>query len=137
MYRIANKGEKTSFKGVSKLSSRKKTCLKILDEVKKCIEEEFGNRIAAISCGDVSNQWVSSHTIMEVRVAVRRLNPDITNSIYDVAYKIMSKNGFNYLISLRVVSYSEDDIQRVHKIIKGKLLSDIGCHKEAAVWKAV
>lgn len=111
--------------------------MKIIEEVKKCIEEEFGNRIAAISCGDVSNQWVSSHTIMEVRVAVRRLNPDIIKSIYDVAYKIMSKNGFNYLISLRVVPYSEEDIHRIHKIIRGKLLSDIECDKEEAVWKAV
>ncbi|KUO53378.1 MAG: hypothetical protein APF76_09050 [Desulfitibacter sp. BRH_c19] len=122
-------------KGVSKLSSRSKTCLRILDEVKKCIEEEFGNRIAAISCGDVSNQWVSSHTIMEVRVVVRRLNPDITNSIYDVAYKIMLKNGFNYLISLRVASY-EEGLHRGHKIIRGKLLSDIEC-QEADVWKAM
>ncbi|MBS3969837.1 MAG: hypothetical protein KGZ94_06945 [Clostridia bacterium] len=122
---------------MSKLSSRKKLCIRILEEVKKTIEEEFGSRIAAISCGDISNQWVSSHSTMEVRVAVRRLNPDIINSIYDVAYKIMSKNNFNHLISLRVVSHCEENAFRAHKIIKGKLLSDIGMHKEAAIWKAV
>ncbi|WP_028309213.1 hypothetical protein [Desulfitibacter alkalitolerans] len=119
------------------MSSRRKACLRILDEVKKSIEEEFGNRIAAISCGDISNQWVSSHSVMEVRVAVRRINPDIINSIYDVAYKIMSKNNFNNLISLRVVGYCEENTHRAHRIIKGKLLSDIGMHKEAAIWKAV
>ena len=90
-----------------------------------------------MSCGDTSNQWVSSHSAMEMRVVVRRVNPDIINNIYDVAYKIMSKNNFNHIISLRVVGYCEEDALRTHKIIKGKLLSDIGMHREAEIWKAV
>jgi len=119
------------------LSSRRKACIRILEEVKKSIEEEFGSRITAISCGDISNQWVSSHSAMEVRVVVRRINQDIINSMYDVAYKIMSKNNFNHLISLRIVGHCEENALRTHKIIKGKLLSEIGMHKEAEVWKAV
>lgn len=122
---------------MSKLSSRKKAHIRILEEVKKSIGEEFGSRIAAISCGDISNQWVAAHSAMEVRIVVRRINPDIINSIYDVAYKIMSKNNFHHLISLRVVGYCEENAFKSHKIIKGKLLSEIGMHKEAAIWKAV
>ena len=123
---------------MSKLSVKKKECIKIQEEVKETIEEYFGNRIVAISYGDTSNQWVASHSLMEVKVIVRRINPDIINSIYDIAYKIMSKNKFNYLISLRVAGHHEEEnTLRVHKIIKGKLLSDIGIYREAGIWKAV
>ena len=120
------------------MAVKKKQSIRLQEEVKKTIEEYFGNRIVTISSGDSPNQWVASHSAMEVKVVVRRLNPDIINNIYDIAYKIMSKNKFEYLISLRIVGHSEEEnTLRAHKIIKGKLLSDIGIYREAGIWKAV
>lgn len=119
------------------MSVKKKEFMEILDEVKKSIEECFGNRVVAISYVDSSNQWVASHSAMEVKAVVRRVNPDIVNNIYDIAYKIMSKNEFNYLISLRVIAYSEKDALKTHKNIKNKLLSDIGIYREAGIWRVV
>lgn len=119
------------------MAVKKKECMGILDEVKEAIEECFGNRVVAISCGDSSNQWVASHSVMEVRTVVRRVNSEIINNMYDIAYKIMSKNEFNYLISLRVIAYNEEDDLQTYKIIRNKLLSDIGIYREAGIWRVV
>jgi len=117
---------------------KKKEFIKIQEEVKETVEEYLGSRVLAISYRDISNQWVASHSTIEARVVIRRINPDIINSIYDIAYKIMSKNKFEYLISLRVVGHDEEEnALQVHKVIKGKLLSDIGIYGEAGIWKAV
>lgn len=117
--------------------AKKKVRTKILEEVKEALETEFNNRIVTINYGNIANEWVSSHSSMEVSVAVKRLNIDIINTMYDVVYKIMFKNNFNYLISLRIKDWKGNNKNKVHKTIKGKLISEIVMHKEENIWKAV
>lgn len=104
--------------------TKKRIRTRILEDVKKAIEKEFGNRVVMVSYGSVPNEWVASHSSMEVKVVVKRLNPALINNIYDVVYKIMYKNNFNFLISLRIMAWGNKTVKE-------------GDFKEEGIWTAV
>ncbi|MEW6622721.1 MAG: hypothetical protein AB1420_06280 [Bacillota bacterium] len=119
------------------MASKKKLKTRILEKAQECLKREFGNRILKINYGEVCPEWISAHAQAEIRVVVKRANLDVISTIYDVLYKLMYSHNFNQLVSLRVIPWSEDNIHRVPRTIKGKVLSRTGQAKEAVTWKAV
>ncbi len=119
------------------MALRKKKQVKFLKQVRDTLKSEFGNRIVSITCVKAPKQWVSSHAQAEVRAVVKRNNVDLTNTIYDVVYKMMYKNNFRYLVSLRVEEEVGNEAQRSTKTIKGKIAYRQTTGRGMSLWKVV